>query len=215
MLPNEELLNSTLNNKEVVTKVRKVSNTLLHEVLHAATEVREAGDRVERCVDDGANMGNPYIAFHISTTIMLLLTEAILFFWNIWHHRGATDNVLLGHIENWAVNVDSHGKRVPALGRKPSTSSKKHVSVATGPPLSNMLLGTSTPASSVDNAIPQVTQHLHEDTFVGGFDDEEMEDDTFERAAVNIFDEVSQLPVSHNTPTENASLTYKISLRTP
>ena len=215
MLPSGELLNSTLNNEEVVTKVRKVLNMLLREALHAATEVREAGDRVEPCVDDGANMGNPYIAFHIPTTIMLLLTEATLFFWNIWHHRGVTDDVLLGHIENWAVNVDSHGKRVPALGHKSSTSSKKHVSMATGPPLSNTLLGTSTPASSVDNAIPQATQHLPEDAFVGSFDDEEMEDDTFERAAVDAFDEASQLPVSHNTPTESASLTYKISLRTP
>jgi hypothetical protein len=209
--PSRELLNSTLNNEEVVTKVRKMSNTLLHEALHAAM-VREARNRM---VSDGANMDNLYVTFHIPTTIMLLLTEATLFFWNIWHHRAATDDVLLGRIQNWAVNVDSHGKRIPALRRKPSTSSKKCMSTATGPPLSDTLLSTDTPASSVDNAIPQATQHSPKDTFVGGFDDEEMEDGTFERAAVDALDEASQLLVSHNIPTENALLTYEISLRTP
>jgi hypothetical protein len=79
VLPSGELLNSTLNNEEVVTKVRKMSNTLLHEALHAAM-VREARNRM---VSDGANMDNLYVTFHIPTTIMLLLTEATLFFWNI------------------------------------------------------------------------------------------------------------------------------------
>jgi hypothetical protein len=35
VLPSGELLNSTLNNEEVVTKVRKMLNTLLREALHA------------------------------------------------------------------------------------------------------------------------------------------------------------------------------------
>lgn len=126
---------------------------------------------------------------------MLSLTQATLYYWNVGtlHHRAAVDSALLGRVQDWASKVDSPGKKVPSQGA--SITSKRSAASA----LSSPAAVSAMVSSSINTSSERMTVDLPKVDLVGRFDDEEMEDDTFERLAVGASDacETSQNPVSY------------------